>query len=189
VTAKEGAPMPTTDTTPSKETWADWLADVGDGSIDPTDSDDEVITRDELLRRAAPWVEKVHPRTLQILEQQGLLPRPIRRWHGDAVRALYAPWMTDLVVRAYDHYRNHSPLEEAQADMRRYVLTAYFGYHMHRDSQLRIPEDTLNQLRALAYRHTRFHAPVAAVEIRFMDADGEIIAAHHHDYSDQDFFA
>ncbi len=170
-------------TTPQKqETWRNWIAD---DSTDPTDSDDEVITRDELLRRAAQWVEKVHPRTLQILEQQGLLPRPIRRWHDGAVRALYAPWMTDLVIRAYDHYRNHSPLEEAQADMRRYALSAYFGYHMHRDSQLRIPEDTLKQLRALAYRHTRFHAPVAAVEIRFMDADGEIVAAHRHEYAQQ----
>ncbi len=176
--------MPTSAETPTttQETWREWIAD---DAVDPTDSDDEVITRDELLRRAAPWVEKVHPRTLQTLEQQGLLPRPVRRWHEGAVRALYAPWMTGMVAQAYNHYRQHSPLEEAQVDMRSLALSSYYGYHMHRDRELRIPEDTLNQLRALAYRHTRFHAPVAAVEIRFMDADGEIVAAHHHEYVEQ----
>jgi hypothetical protein len=74
-------------------------------------------------------------------------------------------------------------VSEIREEMRHAAMGAFFGYNMERDSEPRIPADMLDRLRALAYRHTRFIAPVAAVEVRFYDADGEEIAGVRHTYA------
>jgi len=175
--------MPATDTTTPKETWIDWIPDDFRDPAIALD-DDELITRDELLRRVRALGPDIHPRTLQVMEKQGLAPRPIRRWHEDAVRALYAPWVVEIVTRAHDLRRQRLSKDEALEHVRAYAIGTYLGSNVSRDSELRIPDETLKQLQAIGYRHTRFIAPIAAVEIHFLDAKGDVVAAHHHDYPD-----
>ncbi len=167
--------------------WVDWLPK---DAFDPADlaADDDLITRDELLRRVQAVGPKIHPRTLLNMETAGLVPRPLRRWHEPAgtVRALYAPWLVDIVLQANELRRERRRMDELREEMRHAVMAAFIGHNMDRDSELRIPAEVLDRLRALAYRHTRFIASVAAVEVRFYNAEGEEIAGQRHTYDDSD---
>ena len=74
------------------ETWLDWLPD----GIDPPD-EQTWITRADLLTTLERDGVKVSPRTLGHWETQGILPRPVRRWRGNAAHALYPPFVHDLI--------------------------------------------------------------------------------------------
>ena len=153
-----------------RETWIDW---VPSGWLGP--ADEELITRDELLSRVKALGVEIHPRTLQILENQGLVPRPVRRWHNGAVRALYAPWVADLALRAYARRRGRWPLDKARADVRDYVKGAIYINKM--DTDQLVSRDFLAHLRELASRHAeRTGTPIHSSEIRFLDADGQPVA-------------
>lgn len=162
---------------PSKETWQDWIPSEP-GWFGPTD--EELITRDELLERVEELGVKIHPRTLQQLESQGLMPRPVRRWHDGAVRALYAPWVVDLAIRAQERRRGKWPLDKAQADVREAAKQAIFTYGMDKWGGRGIPMEFLIQLKELADRQTtRSGTAIPSAEIRFLDADGRPVATLH----------
>lgn len=77
-------------TKPKRETWRDWLPEV---APDP----DELLTRDELIGRLRSWRVDATEADLRYWEYAGVLPRPVRRWHDGAVRALYPDWFPHLV--------------------------------------------------------------------------------------------
>jgi hypothetical protein len=167
---------------PKRETWENWIPP---GWFGPTD--EELITRDELLDRVRELGADIHPRTLQIMEKDGLVPRPIRRWHGDAVRAIYAPWVVELVIRAYLHRRKRWSLEEAQADMREAVKSAIAGYSMDTWGGHGIPLEFVSQLHELAQRQAEITgSPVPSAEVRFFDADGRTIATIRKTFTEED---
>jgi len=146
-------------------------------------ADEELITRDELLTRAKGFGTNIHPRTLQIMENQGLVPRPIRRWHDGAVRALYAPWVVDLVLRAYERRRGKWPLNKALADVRGAVKSAIFVHLM--DTDQLVSDKLLAQLRELADQHAkRTGTPIQSSEIRLLDADDRVVATLRLKFSD-----
>ena len=77
-------------TTPKPSTWRDWMPA---GAPEP----EELLTRDELLARLKAWRVDATEADLRFWEYSGVLPRPIRRWHNGAVRALYPDWFPHLV--------------------------------------------------------------------------------------------
>lgn len=154
------------------QTWEQWLPA---GWSEPPE--EEWITRDELLRRARELGTDIHPRTLQILEANGLVPRPRRRWREGAVRAWYAPWCVDLVVRAYERRRGRWPIDRAREDVRGATDAAIFTYNMDQWGGQGIPAEFMRQLRALADRQTQLKGkPIQSAEIRFLDDDGNPVA-------------
>ncbi len=160
------------------ETWADWMPSDWIGP-----ADEELITRDELLTQAKAGGADIHPRTLQILENQGLVPRPIRRWHDGAVRALYAPWVVDLALRAYERRRGKWPLDKAIEDVRGSVKQAIFTHLMNTDQVT--SAKLLTQLRELADQHAkRTGTPIQSSEIRLLDADDRVVATLRLKFSD-----
>jgi len=80
-----------TPSVPVAVTWMDWLPV---GTTPP--ADDELITRGELLARLKEVGVELTPRTLQVWEQLGIMPRPTRRWHNGANRSFYAAWVVHI---------------------------------------------------------------------------------------------
>jgi len=76
-----------------KATWREWIPE---GIPEPYD--DELISRDTLLNQLREYNVGISPRTLQRWEGLGLIPGPVRKWHDGATRALYAPWVVNVVI-------------------------------------------------------------------------------------------
>ncbi len=74
---------------PTKRTWRDWAPDAPE----PPD----LLSRDELVERLAAEGVKASVRDLRNWQVAGAIPYGIRRWDGDAPRAMYPLWMADLV--------------------------------------------------------------------------------------------
>ncbi len=93
-------PIPRTPNSPEpqapKQTWLQWLPEGV-----PPPSDDELIDRDELLRRVKEEDgQDIPPRTLRFWEALGIVPGPVRKWHAGATRALYPWWCVNVVKMA-----------------------------------------------------------------------------------------
>jgi len=105
----------------SKASWRDWLPEGEDG---PTD--DELITRAELLAQLRDADVDLAERTLQTWESQGIMPGPVRRWHDGATRAMYAPWVVSL-GRYADHMKNYGDDPELLSKMVRGMVRMAIG--------------------------------------------------------------
>src|SRR5215211_8268723 len=77
--------------------WRDWLP-IGE----PEPTADDLVTRDELLERVRESGIDFNARTFQHWEAMGALPRPLRRWHDGAVRALYPAWLALMIPLAWE---------------------------------------------------------------------------------------
>ncbi len=77
--------------------WHEWRAAGWLPRSAPAPAPEDLITRDQLLAKLERLGLKVNPRTLRHWEHEGVLPAPIRRRHRGATRALYPPWMVNLV--------------------------------------------------------------------------------------------
>ncbi len=158
--------------TATGETWADWIPP---GWLAPID--EQLITRDELLRRAHEFGVEIHPRTLQQLENRGYLPRPVRRWHDGAVRALYAPWVVDLAIRASTRRRGKWSPDAIRADVRDAVKGAMLVNDLDTWGGSGIPREFTRHLNELAERQATVSGePIASVEVRFVGANGRVVA-------------
>lgn len=71
-----------------QETWLDWQC----GELPPLD---ELLTREQLLERLNNAGVDVTERRLMFWETFGALPRPVRKRHDGATRALYPAWFID----------------------------------------------------------------------------------------------
>ncbi len=100
-------------TRPNKETWVDW---VKDGAPDP--SPEDLITRDELIDHLREAGIPITTRELRYWETEGALPRPVKRSHTGAIRAVYPRWVLRLVPRLRTLRHQGVPLPEIGAHLR-----------------------------------------------------------------------
>lgn len=77
---------------PPNETWRGWLPDEI-----PSPDDDELITRDQLLAIVNDQGIKISVSDLRYWERLGVVPRPVRKWHNGATRALYPTQMITAI--------------------------------------------------------------------------------------------
>ena len=103
---------------PPKETWLDWIPDGY-----PVPPEDEWIGRDDLLAQVRSRGLSLSPRTLGLWEASGIVPRPVRRWHNGATRALYPPWAAQMVMLANEVKDDRSDAEDVSQTVR--ILTKY----------------------------------------------------------------
>jgi len=77
----------------NKETWRDWMPKEW-----PEPAEDQLMTRPEFLR-ALHYLQGIEMTEANLVEweQYGLLPRPVRQRHGNAVRVVYPWWIAYLV--------------------------------------------------------------------------------------------
>ena len=101
----------------NQETWVDWLGDASEP--------DQLYTRDEIVDRVnaliRPGMKPVKAGDLQLWEKLGILPRAVRRRHGNAQFALYPDWHAYLArqVRALQ-WQGYS-LDEIRPQIRNYA--------------------------------------------------------------------
>lgn len=154
-----------------QQTWLDWIPEGW-----PAPSDEELIGREELLDRVKrEFGIEIHPDTLRGMERQGLLPRPVRKWHEGATRALYAPWVVDLVGRAYLR-RGQGNTESAIEEVRAAVPQAIARYGQEVWEGKTIPFAFLDTLTEFAeVQERRLGVTIPQVEIRFLDPNGETV--------------
>src|SRR5689334_15674713 len=85
--------MPTATAPPTDRTWRSWLR-----AGEPEPPEDELLTRAEFvaaLQELYPFIEET---TVATWERAGALPRPVRRWHHGATRALYPRWLINYAL-------------------------------------------------------------------------------------------
>ncbi len=87
----------------------------------------ELLTRQEVLDRLALWRVEAEEGDLRFWEQSGILPRPLRRLHQGAVRAVYPYWYLYLVRQLRRLQRQGLSLAEIGPQLRVHarILLAY----------------------------------------------------------------
>ena|GEM_PF-2353794 len=111
----EGYVMPTP--TGPKETWRDWVPDAPEP--------DRLFTRDEVIALAARDGTKVTVSDLRYWEALGITPRPIRRQHNGAVRALYPIWVVWLLREVRKFQREGDNLRHIKHQIRTIARLRY----------------------------------------------------------------
>jgi hypothetical protein len=84
-------------------------------------TNNEPMLREDVLRELHRRGILITERTLRLWEAKGITPKPIRRWHEGAVRALYSP---DIVATVIDAYRWQKIRKRFGADEIRSVQAA-----------------------------------------------------------------
>lgn len=171
-------------TKPKAQTWRDWMH--------PDDPEPAaVLTRGEVVARLHSWREEVTERDLRLWESRGLLPRPVRRSHDGAVRAVYPDWYPYLVRQLRRLQRRGFSLEQIKRRTRafaRYVLDVTDDPDNPIDADIRehamgpaiegpedvgLPKPMVAQLERVAGWHERITGqPTDHVEVWVVDADG-----------------
>ncbi len=152
-----------------RDAWHAWM----EGAVGNTS---DLITRDELVHRLAAEGIEVAPNDFRYWQTEGALPRPVKRWHNGATRALYPVWMVDVV--------RHLRRLQAEGYTLRYLGPRLLSYAQMRETashppfvdteQSRDPSgDMDNQLRSIAADHERRTGiRIARVELRLIDEAG-----------------
>ncbi len=97
----------------NRETWRDWLpAGTAAG---------ELLTREQILERLRRWRVEATEADLRYWEYEGILPRPVRRSHEGAVRAIYPAWFVPLVRELRHLQRSGLSLSEIAPRLRIHV--------------------------------------------------------------------
>lgn len=107
--------MPTP--TGPKETWRDWFPDAPEP--------DRLFTRDEVIELAARDGTEVTTSNIRYWEALGIIPRPIRRQHGDAVHALYPIWSAFLLREVRTFQREGYDLRQIKPRIRNIARLRY----------------------------------------------------------------
>jgi hypothetical protein len=129
----------------NKETWRDWMA-TEEGL-----EEGELLSRTHLLNALVIFhgIPMKAP-TLVEWEQLGLLPRPIRKHHKGATRALYPGWIIPLVVFIYEQRRHGVLRDDIKAKIDAIREQRGLKQFIH---QLTEEENTVDQLHEQAIRH------------------------------------
>lgn len=185
--------MTTATKAPAKETWRDWLAEDGvdQSNLDAIEAEG-LLTRDQVIA-AVNDTDLVRHKVLQpvsvddveLWEYRGILPRPIRRWHEGAVRALYPRWAINLVAQVRRYQYRGVPLDELAPRLRAFVRNLYSTHPLdveireNADNRGQTPEDLRlpDELQAGAIRLATWHrritgVPTERVEIAVVDENG-----------------
>ena len=160
----------------SKSSWRDWLPE---GYPEPPD--DQLITRAELLERLRGiFRTNLSERTLQLWEAAGILPGPVRRWHGGATRAFYPTWVVYLAAIAELDRPGGRSTEELAEKTRGRLREAIHYYDSHTWDVMRgrLP-DALGEV-ADHYEAAMGERPAMA-EVRIRREDGESLHVYYID--------
>ncbi len=106
--------MPTLEATAPANPWHDWMPEGG-SAPDPGD----MISREELIDRLQADGITVTPRQLHYWETEGALPKPVKRSHTGAIRAVYPTWVLPLVPRVQALRQQGVPLREIGSQLRK----------------------------------------------------------------------
>jgi len=109
----EGYVMPTP--TGPKETWRDWVPNAPEP--------DHLFTRDDVIALATREGTEVTVSDLRYWEALGITPRPIRRQHNGAVRALYPIWVVFLLHQVRTLQREGHNLRRIKHEIRAFART------------------------------------------------------------------
>ncbi len=185
--------MPTIEVQPIRppETWEEWMRDWPPGK--PPRYLERLLTRDELIDTLtnADKAEDLTPQggrvgmtvnELRYLESIGVLPRPVRRWHNGAVRAVYPGWVTFLVMWLRVLQGHGLSLKEIGPWLRKNAaLIARGDFHESRTFSVPaaggvesvLPANLRRELGRLARHHARLTGVATTrVEVRVVDAEG-----------------
>ncbi len=156
----------------TRETWEDWLPP---GASQPLN----VITRDELIRRVRETGAELDTRDLIFWETEGVLPRPRKRWHDGAVRALYPEWAIYFVATLRELQSDGHSLREIAATIRRkfhlsLAMGAYNEISPAEVSDLILHPEAFTTALAAYVRHysRQIGKDVARAHVEFFDKDG-----------------
>lgn len=96
-----------------RETWRDWLSPEATLAVLGPEADPALlVTREQLLESLQGVVTE---RELRYWESSGVLPRPVLRFHRDAVRALYPYWYDTIVGSVHSRRVEKLPPEEIRS--------------------------------------------------------------------------
>ncbi len=131
-----------------RETWRDWLpAGVAEPPVD------DLLTREQVIAVLGRRRVKVTETALRSWEREGVLPHPVRQWHGTAVRALYPPWYPDLVRRIRRLQRDGYPLAAIARELRSQVRA--FGTVTRQRDALMAPAPPASDLERFIAEYAR----------------------------------
>jgi DNA-binding transcriptional MerR regulator len=105
-----GLPMPANTAEPRDPHPKTWRALMSPWWPDP----EPLLTRGELVDRLRSTGVNITPRTLAFWEQQGVVPRAVRRFHNGKTQAVYPEWMIPLVTSVREMQQAGLSLEEIQ---------------------------------------------------------------------------
>ncbi|MDP9470571.1 MAG: hypothetical protein M3Q71_07875 [Chloroflexota bacterium] len=175
------------ETTPKAkpETWLDWLPA---GAPEP-----ELLSRDEVLARLQERGVDVSSSDLRYWEYAGVLPRPIRRWHQGATRAVYPGFAVPLIADIRRRQRSRVPLDQIGPQIRergRFMVALSVGGDPSTDEGLarlfaamdhalddaRPTPALIDEVGRLVERRERLTGiPIKHVELRVTDARGKSV--------------
>jgi len=166
--------------TKPKETWRDWMPP---GLPEP----EELFTREELADLLHSWHIDASVSDLRYWEYAGVLPRPVRRWHNGAVRAVYPRWIASIVreLRRMQRVEGFS-LQHIRPQLRAYarMFLAYESNDSARETvkakplpmspeDIRIWPDLTSELERLARWWTQLSGvPAERIEVHVIGASG-----------------
>jgi len=166
--------MPTMPTTPARppakqpkpkrQTWQDWAPDAP--------APETLLTREEVLARVAAEGAPVSGNQLRYLQRLELIPYPIRRRRGQAVRGFYPPWVVDLVRMVHDHRRHTTDpgtlaLQQARMQRQARDFAQHGGHYAGIVCGVMYPPDLQARLEAIAREWEPIVGmPVTDVELR-----------------------
>ncbi len=164
--------MPAETAAANRETWIDWLSE---GESEPDYED--LLTRDELLEDLRRREIEATDRDLKFWEYEGILPRPVRRWHKGAVRAVYPDWYASLVWEIRSLQRHGYTLEQIRHRIR---VSHWYWSDSTTDppspdpEELRLPPRLVSQLEAIAQmRERETGIPADRIEVVVTDTHGK----------------
>ncbi|MDQ2636811.1 MAG: hypothetical protein M3Y83_08055 [Actinomycetota bacterium] len=145
-----------------------------------------LLTRDRLLAHAHAHGAEVSARDLIFWESEGVLPRPPKRWHQGATRAVYPPWAAYYVVALRLLQREGRSLAEIGEELRgplHRTLARVACPHANADAA-GVPPLAVALLDAMrSFGAATGTRPVRA-DVRFFDAAGREVSSTRHDFED-----
>ena len=147
---------------PTKETWRDWF-EWEEGY----DFENDEVTLDVLLESLQGYLkdeERVTADNIRYWQKIGVLPRPIKRWHDGATRALYPRWAAmETIFELLELQRRGYTLQQIKTRLHAWVFS------LKRDDPLGIRENVA----AIARKYEDLlETEVAEIELRFTATDG-----------------
>ncbi len=188
--------MPTIEAepTPKPATWEEWMSEWPPGEL--PDHYSELLTREELVEMMANSVVApdglragITANELRYLESTGVVPRPVRKRHMGATRAVYPIWMGPLLtwLRVLQR-RGVSPQDIGPWLRKNAALiarsfpeddTVLSSLLASAPSEATVPPNLRRELERLARHHARTSGiPTTRVDVMITDAEGNHIGYH-----------
>jgi DNA-binding transcriptional MerR regulator len=131
-----------------------------------------MLSHDELLEELRAQGIEVTAVTLEHWRRNGVIPRPIRRYHNGQTRPVYPAWLVPAIIHLRQLQDSGRTLAQIAPVMRAHAINSV---------QVRDPlADTLAELDAALRKLAEATQPDAAsVTVTFHDEAGERLHYHH----------